>query len=302
MQFWVIQSSVSGSYNQCRRNISGPRKSKGLEAVQSPGLDASDIAASELYWIRTCQETLVQSDKFKEWKSQFGLFLDNAGLWSCKGRLENANLPASTIHPILLHNQHHFVSLQVLDCPRRIMHGGVKETLTELRMTFWIVKGRSVMKKLLRQCTICAQFNRRAYSVPESPPMPEFRVQECVPFSYVGLNYAGPLYVKIKEVGVKVWIALFTCGVSRALHLELVLDMTTEAFLRCFKCFATRRGTPLKIISDNSKTFKSANRELLQIQSDPVFKNFLPSYTFNGVSMWRRPHGGVVFLSDLSGR
>ena len=56
--------------------------------------------------------------------------------------------------------------------------------------------------------------NGRAYSAPESPRMPEFRVQECVPFSYVGLDYAGPLYVKNKEVGVKVWIALFTCGVS----------------------------------------------------------------------------------------
>ena len=54
-----------------------------------------------------------------------------------------------------------------------------------------------------------------------------------------------------------------------------------EAFLRCFKRFAARRGTPLKIISDNSKTFMSANRELLHIKSDPVFKNFFPSYTFN---------------------
>ena len=261
-------------------------------------MDASDIATSELYWIRACQGTLVHDDKFKEWKSQFGLFSDNAGLWRCKGILDNANLPASTIHPILLPNQHHIVSLQVLDCRRRIMHGGVKETLTELRMTFWIVKGQSVVKKLLPQYTICARFNGQAYS---APSMSVFRVQECAPFSYVGLDYAGPLYVKNKEVGVKVWIALFTCGVSRALHLELVLDMTTEAFLRSFKCFAARRGIPLKNMSDNSKTFKSANRELLHIQSDQFSRTSLPSYTFNGVSMWRRPHGGASFLSDLSG-
>ena len=141
-------------------------------------------------------------------------------------------------------------------------------------MTFWIVKGQSAVKKLLHQCTVCAWFNGRAYTVPESPQMPEFRFQECAAFSHVGLDDAGPLYDKDKEVGMNIWIALFTSGVSRALHLELVPDMTTEAFLRCFKRFATRRGTPLKIISDNSKTVKSANRELLQIQSDPVFKNF----------------------------
>ena len=102
--------------------------------------------------------------------------------------------------------------------------------------------------------------------------MPLFRVEECPPFSYIGVDYAGPLY--IKEAGVKIWISLFACCVSRALHLELVPDMSTEAFLRCFKRFAARRGTPLKIVSDNSKTFKSANRELNRIQNDPVFKNF----------------------------
>ena len=134
-------------------------KAKGLEAALGPGLDSSDIAASKLYWIKACQETLVQDDKFKEWKSQFGLFLDNAGVWRCTGRLENANLSASTMHPILLPNRHHFVSLQVLDCHSRVMHGGVKETLTELRMSFWIVKGQSVVKRLLHQCTICTRFN-----------------------------------------------------------------------------------------------------------------------------------------------
>ena len=122
-----------------------------------------------------------------------------------QGKIGQCELTSRYYHLILLPNQHHFASLQVLDCHRRIMHGGVKETLTELRIKFWIVKGRSVVKKLLRQCTICAQFNGRAYSAPESPPMP---VQECAPFSYVGLDYAGPLYDKDKEVGVKVWIAL----------------------------------------------------------------------------------------------
>ena len=56
------------------------KTNKRLEAILSPGLDASDIAASELYWIRACQGTLVQNVKFKELKAQFGLFFDYAGL------------------------------------------------------------------------------------------------------------------------------------------------------------------------------------------------------------------------------
>ena len=133
-------------------------------------------------------------------------------------------LSESTIHPILLPNQHHFVSLQVLDCHKRIMqHDGVNEALAEFRMTFWIAKALSVMKKL-RQCTICTQFNGRAYSSPESPPMPQFRIQECAQFS-VGLDNAGPVYVKDKEVEVKVWIALFTCGVCSAHYYPSVSEM-----------------------------------------------------------------------------
>ena len=247
-------------------------KAKGLEAALGPGLDSSDIAASRLLLDKGLSRDLVQDDKFKEWKSQVGLFLDNAGVWRCKGRLDNANLSASTMHPILLPNRHHFVSLQLLDCHRRVMHGDVKETLTELLMSFWIVKGQSVVKGL----------HANAQSVHDS--MDEQIVLrspfQCQSFGYENVCHSptlgwtmlhGPLYVKEKQVEVKVWIALFTCAISRALHLQLVPDI---AFLRCFKRFAARRGTPLNIVSDNSKTLKSVNRELLYIQSDPVIKNF----------------------------
>eukprot|EP00731_Ephydatia_muelleri_P027563 Em0019g436a len=77
-----------------------------------------------------------------------------------------------------------------------------------------------------------------------------------------------------KGTGDKIWISLFTCCVTRALHLELVPDMTTDAFLRCFRRFASRRGTPAKVISDNSRTFKAANKELARIQTDPVVKDY----------------------------
>ena len=65
----------------------------------------------------------------------------------------------------------------------------------------------------------------------------------------------------------KVWISLFTCCGTCAIHLDLVLDITADSFIRCFKRFMARRGTPHKIISDNSKTFKSANKELDQIHA-----------------------------------
>ena len=107
------------------------------------------------------------------------------------------------------------------------------------------------------------------------PPLPEFRVTRSPPFAYTGLDYIGPLY--LKGTGDKVWICLFTCCATRALHLDLVMDMTTESFIRCFKRFVARRGIPLVIISDNSKAFKSADKVIAEMLNRPEIEEYFSS-------------------------
>ena len=73
----------------------------------------------------------------------------------------------------------------------------------------------------------------------------------------------------------KVHIALFTCCSSHAVHVDLVPDLTTEAFLGCFKRFTCRRGIPRLIVSDNAKTFKSSAKKLCALFELPeVLKLF----------------------------
>ncbi|KAL5488551.1 hypothetical protein EMCRGX_G017505, partial [Ephydatia muelleri] len=247
-------------------------KARRSRKVLNAELDGADLAVAELYWIQACQRVSVHNKKFEEWTKQFGLYLDDANLWRCKGRLSCADLPEATKHPIFLPSGHYFTTLLILDCHQRVMHGGIKETLTELRARFWVVKGRSLVRKVLRQCVRCMRYNGRPYSAPNPPPLPHFRVNASPPFSSIGVDYAGPLY--IKGAGNKVWIALFTCCVTRAIHLELIPDMTTETFIRCFRRFTCRRGTPTRIVSDNSKTFKAASKELARIQADPIIKDY----------------------------
>ena len=247
-------------------------KARRSREVLNAELDGADLAVAELYWIQACQRVSVHNKKFEEWTKQFGLYLDDANLWRCKGRLSCADLPEATKHPLFLPSGHYFTTLLILDCHQRVMHGGIKETLTELRARFWVVKGRSLVRKVLRQCVRCMRYNGRPYSAPNPPPLPHFRVNASPPFSSIGVDYAGPLY--IKGAGNKVWIALFTCCVTRAIHLELIPDMTTETFIRCFRRFTCRRGTPTRIVSDNSKTFKAASKELARIQADPIIKDY----------------------------
>ena len=95
-------------------------------------------------------------------------------------------------------------------------------------------------------------------------------MKEAPAFSCIGSDYVGPLFVKsTSEEERKVWICLFTCCSTRTVHFEVVPSMTSEAFLRCFRRFVARRSRPSLVVSDNAKTFKSAQcKELEKITND----------------------------------
>jgi len=102
-------------------------------------------------------------------------------------------------------------------------------------------------------------------------------VNEAPPFTYTGVDYTGPLYVRAQGEGnsYKVWICLFTCCVTRAVHLELVIDMSAPTFLRCLKHFTARQGLPRKFVSDNGKAFQAAARTLEEVVNQPEFLRYL---------------------------
>ena len=181
------------------------------------------------------------------------------------------------MHPILLHKDHWLSTLFTRRSHERVLHNGVKETLTELRSRFWIVKGRSFIKKLIRQCVVCRRFEGKSYVGPPPPPLPAFRLKEAPPFTHTGVDYAGPLFIKTEDPAkeVKAWICLYTCCVVRAIHLDVVPDMTTAAFLRSLKRFTARRGLPRKFVSDNGKTFKAAAKTIEAVMRDQDVQQYL---------------------------
>ena len=230
---------------------------------------------AETLWIGASQQTIKSDKNFPQWKRQFVLFQDDASLWRCRGRLQNADAPISTIHPILLNKNHHLTTLLIRRAHERVMHCGVKATLTELRSRFWIVRGRSTVQKILSQCVVCKRLEGKSYHTPIAPPLPSFRVVESHPFTHTGVDFAGPLY--IGSLNNKAWICLYTCCVTRAVHLELVSDLSTETFIRCMKRFTSRRGLPTRMVSDNGKTFKGAAKEIRSIFTHQDVQNHTSS-------------------------
>ncbi|KRY08263.1 hypothetical protein T12_5861 [Trichinella patagoniensis] len=150
------------------------------------------------------------------------------------------------------------------------LHAGLNQILAALRGRFWVVQGRQAVKRCIRACIICRKHDARPFC-PLMSDFPPERVTPSFPFNRVGLDFAGPLYVKDEHrPAQKAYICLFTCMVTRAMHLEVAFDMTTISFLAALPRFIARRGRPSVIHTDNFRTFKQADsfmRDLLRGKS-----------------------------------
>ena len=126
------------------------------------------------------------------------------------------------------------------------------------------MRGREAVKKEVRRCVICLKWEGKPYSTPTIPDLPEERVSQDPPFANTGIDFAGPLYVQNLHSTdkTKVYVCLFTCASTRAIHLELINDLSGGSFLQAFRRFSSRRGLPNVVMSDNAKTFKSTSVEL----------------------------------------
>ena len=109
----------------------------------------------------------------------------------------------------------------------------------------------------------CRRYQGKAFQAPTEADLPEHRVQLTRPFSSVGIDFCGPLFVKAgKNEMKKFYVALFTCSTTRALHLELVSDLSVSTFILCMRRFVARCGKLCMITTDNAKTFKAMKKWL----------------------------------------
>ena len=152
----------------------------------------------------------------------------------------------------------HLVKLLIREAHLELEHSGIVNTLCSLRKKVWIIHGRRIVARVLKKCCICNKAQRKPYEVPMAS-LPADRCTASRPFEVTGLDFAGHLYLKD---GSKCWFLVFTCGMSRALHLELVLDMTAITVVQAIESFFLDFGVCSVIYSDNAKQFKKADKEL----------------------------------------
>lgn len=162
-------------------------------------------------------------------------FLDADELLCVGGRLQQSDFSYREKHPWILPSKGRYCELLAQYNHEVTMHSGLRDTLVQIRSRHWILRGRQLVKGILSKCTVCKSFKAKP-AQQDTAPLPRDRITETPSFAVTGIDFAGPLYVKNDRVLCKAYVALFTCAVTRAVHLELVSSQSTESFLLAI-CF-----------------------------------------------------------------
>lgn len=139
-----------------------------------------------------------------------------------------------------------------------------------IRQRYWPLNGRREAKRVTRSCVWCFKCKPRTPEL-KMANLSKSRVTETLrPFSISGIDYAGPLQMREgrrrgRFLIVKLYLAVFVCFSTRAVHFKLVTALTTEAFLAALRRFMARRGLCSQIYSDNATNFVGAARELREV-------------------------------------
>ncbi|XP_035213434.1 uncharacterized protein LOC118187347 [Stegodyphus dumicola] len=157
-------------------------------------------------------------------------YLESRGILRVRGRLEQAELIDDEKHPIILPKTK-FTELVIFSEHIKVFHSGVMATLSKVRNKFWIPKGKQVVKTVINACLVCKKFSVKP-AKQLTGQLPRDRVVQSNPFTVVGTDLTGAVTIREKaDIHKKVYIALFTCAVTHAVHIEVVSNMSAKSFI-----------------------------------------------------------------------
>lgn len=197
--------------------------------------------------------------------------LDERGLLRVGGRLENADVPYNAKHQIILPAKNIVAKMIILEIHLRCAHGGPRLTEAVLRQKYWMPRSQNEIKAIIRNCVTCFKHNPRAMRQVMAD-LPAARLSTNLkPFINCVIDNTGDIKTKYnKGRGAKVvksYATIFVCMATKAIHIEIVSDLTAVAFIAALRRFMARRGHVRNIYSDNATCFTKANKLLLELSA-----------------------------------
>lgn len=296
------------SYNRTvKRHNKGKRGDarKSYHKYRQGPLSPSEIQQATLHWIKQAQADVFKPELIalrsgKPCKTSSDLirlcpFTDDDDALKVGGRIDKAKVPYDARHQYILPQKHHVTLLLVYDAHEKTAHAGQEHVMARLREKYWIIKARVVVRKVTQSCVICRR--RRAQPLlPAMAELPAYRLEHNVPaFTNSGVDYFGPMLVKIRRAQAKRWGCLFTCLVTRAIHIELASSLDTDAFIMALRRFSSRRGCPRTITSDNGTNFRGASKELKQAVAAMNHDEIAERASSHNIEWYFNPSAGPHF-------
>lgn len=226
-------------------------------------------------------------------------FLDCDNIIRVGGRLDNSPYEYDVKHPILLCSKHHLTKLLFLMQHQKLLHAGPQSLLSTIRQTYWPLGGRNLAKLTVNKCLKCFRFKAQNVQ-PIMGQLPNTRSTLEFPFINSSVDYAGPILISDRKGRgsrlIKSYLCIFVCMATKAVHLELVTDLSKEAYRAALNRFVARRGRPRTILSDNGTNFVGACNDLSkflqgsdvahEIAQEGIEFRFAPAYSphFNGLA------------------
>ena len=245
--------------------------------TESKQLLSEDLKAAEHLLILTAQKDTYSREynilkESKELPTNNGLLsfrhIVKNNLIKIGGRFSKSHLSYESKHQVLLNKDHPLSRILFQHYHEKVHHADREQTLAESREKFWIVKGRGLLKKAIKDFLYCKRLRTKPIP-PLMGDLPYDRMEiSQPPFYNTGIDYFGPILTKQSRrtrstMGkTKRWGALFTCLNTGAVLLEIVWNLTTDSFMLALRRFCSRRGYPHIIRSDNGKDFVGAESEL----------------------------------------
>lgn len=238
-----------------------------LEMCNQPEMVICRLVQSKFYLSEI--RALKENNNLNRKSSLLSLhpFLDGFGVLRVGGRLQNSILSYNQRHPIILPTNHQVVKNIILLAHHATLHGGNTITEAYIRHKYHIIRVGERIKYYLQRCPTCIRFAKHSHNQLMGS-LPQDRVNPHRAFLNSGVDYAGPFTLKAYggrcKKFIKHYIALFICFSTKAVHLELVSELTANAFLAAFKRFVNRRGQCQRLYSDRGTNFVKGDKMLTQ--------------------------------------
>ncbi|XP_044315306.1 uncharacterized protein LOC123037686 [Drosophila rhopaloa] len=238
----IAASKYANSFSSLQRVFAYVHKF--CHRIRHKGITAGDIKSGTQRLLRLVQRVhfwddirLLQNGKEISSSSVLATSspsLDKFGLMRVDGRLKNSPLDFDSRHPIILPRSHPVTLAIIVDFHERNLHTEPRALLAMIRSQYWPIGGRKTVTKALHKCIRCFRSKPRLLEHIMAD-LPEQRVNGCQVFGVTGVDFCGPFHYKPEvrnKAPVKYYVSVFICSATKDVHLELVKDLSTTAFLQ----------------------------------------------------------------------